>query len=56
VLSVARLYNKDQMSLRVSPETAVMRIGDWCEMADSPGAEERPLLEAATKQRSKDRD
>jgi hypothetical protein len=56
VLPVPRLYNDDQLPLRQRPETAVRRVGGWCEMAASPGAEERPLLEAATKQRSEDHD
>jgi hypothetical protein len=60
VLSVPRLYNEGQLSLRKSPETAVIRVGSWCEIVTSlrgrePGAEDRPLLEDVTKQ-SKDRD
>jgi hypothetical protein len=57
VRSVQMLYKEDQLPLR--PETAVRRVGVWCEVAASmrrSGAEERPLLEAATKQRSEDRD
>jgi hypothetical protein len=55
-------WKSAQVQLRVeSPETAVRRIGDWCEMAASlrghePGNRERPPLEDATKQRSEDRD
>jgi hypothetical protein len=32
---VLRLYNEDQLPLRVSLETAVRRVGCWCEMAAS---------------------
>jgi hypothetical protein len=35
VESVPRLYNEDQLPLRDSPETAVRRVGGWCEMAAS---------------------
>jgi hypothetical protein len=35
VQSVPRLYNEDQLPLRESPETAVRRVGGWCEMAAS---------------------
>jgi hypothetical protein len=38
VRSVPRLYNEDQLRLRESSETAVRRIGGWCEMAASLGA------------------
>jgi hypothetical protein len=31
--SVPRLYNDEQERLRESLETAVRRIGGWCEMA-----------------------
>jgi hypothetical protein len=33
--SVSRLYNERQLQLRVSLETAVRRVGGWCEMAAS---------------------
>jgi hypothetical protein len=33
--SVPRLYNVEQLRLRESLETAVRRVGDWCEMAAS---------------------
>jgi hypothetical protein len=61
VLSVPGLYNEDQLPLRDRPETAVTRVGDWCEMVASlrgtcPGEEERPLLEAVNKQRFEDCD
>jgi hypothetical protein len=36
VRSVPRLYNEDQLPLDESLETAVRRIGGWCEMAASP--------------------
>jgi hypothetical protein len=52
--SVPRLYNEDQLPIRVSPETAARRVGGWCKIASSPKAEEHPLLEAATKQLSED--
>jgi hypothetical protein len=35
VLSVTGLYNGDRPSLRDSPETAVSRVGGWCDMAAS---------------------
>jgi hypothetical protein len=35
MLSVPRLYNEDQLSLREGPETAVRRVGGWCETAAS---------------------
>jgi hypothetical protein len=35
VRSVPRIYNEDQRSLRESTETAVRRVGGWCEMAAS---------------------
>jgi hypothetical protein len=54
--SMPRLYNEEQLPLRESPETVVGRVGGWCEMAASPKAEERLLLEHVTKQRSGDRD
>jgi hypothetical protein len=60
--SVPRLYNEDQLQLRESFETAAIKVGGWCEMAApacedaSPEAEERPLMEAVTKQRNKDSD
>jgi hypothetical protein len=41
---------------RDSLEAAVRRVGGWCEMAASPEAEERPLLEDVTKQSNEDRD
>jgi hypothetical protein len=56
VRPVPRLYNEDQLPLRASLETAVRRVGGRCEMAASLGAEERPLLEDVSKQRSEDRD
>jgi hypothetical protein len=57
---VPRLYNEDQLPLRESLETAIGRVGGWCEMAASlrevsPGAEEHPLLQDVAKQRSDDR-
>jgi hypothetical protein len=33
--SVPRLYNKEQLRLRERLETAVRRVGGWCEMAAS---------------------
>jgi hypothetical protein len=33
VRSVLRLYNEDQLPLEESPETAVRRVGGWCETA-----------------------
>jgi hypothetical protein len=56
VRSVPIRYNEDHLSLRKRPETAVRRVGVWCEVAASPGAEERPLLQDVTQQRSEDRD
>jgi hypothetical protein len=44
VQSMPKLYNEDQVPIRVSPETAVKRVGGWCEMAASPRAEDHPLL------------
>jgi hypothetical protein len=35
VLSVPRPCNENQLPLRESPETAVTRVGDWCDMAAS---------------------
>jgi hypothetical protein len=35
VRSVPRLYNEGQLSLLKSIETAVRRVGGWCEMAAS---------------------
>jgi hypothetical protein len=32
VLSVPRLYNEEELRLRESLETAMRRVGDWCEM------------------------
>jgi hypothetical protein len=60
VRSVSKPCSEDQLPLRESLETAVRRVGVWCEMAASlrehePRAEERPLLEGVTKQRSEDR-
>jgi hypothetical protein len=37
VRSVPRLYNEEQLRLRESLETAVRRVGGWCEMAGSLG-------------------
>jgi hypothetical protein len=37
VRSVPRLYNKGQLPLAESLETAVRRVGGWCEMAVSLG-------------------
>jgi hypothetical protein len=37
VRSVPRLYNEGQLPLEKSLETAVRRVGDWCEMAASLG-------------------
>jgi hypothetical protein len=56
VRSMPIRYNEDQLPLRKSPEMAVKRVGVWCEMAASLRAEERPLLEDVTQQRSEDRD
>jgi hypothetical protein len=50
VRSVPKLYNEGQLPLLVLIlETAVRRVGGWCEMAASlrgrkPGAGERPLV------------
>jgi hypothetical protein len=54
--SVPRLYNEEQLPLWDSLETAVRRVGVWCEMAASPESEKRPLLEDVTLQRSENRD
>jgi hypothetical protein len=35
VWSMLKLYNDDQLPLQQSPEMAVRRVGDWCEMAAS---------------------
>jgi hypothetical protein len=35
VRSVPRLYSEEQVRLRDSLETAVRRVGGWCEMAAS---------------------
>jgi hypothetical protein len=61
VRSVPTQCNEDQLALWDSPETAVRRVGGWCEMPPAckvviQGAEERPLLKDVTKQRSEDRD
>jgi hypothetical protein len=61
VMSVPSLYNDDQLRLRNSLETAVRRVGGWCEMVASlrgwsPGTEDRSPLEDVTKQSSEDRD
>jgi hypothetical protein len=37
VLSVPSQYNEEQLRLRESSETAVRRVGGWCEMAASLG-------------------
>jgi hypothetical protein len=37
VQSVPRLYNEGQLPLEGSLETAVRRVGDWCEMAANLG-------------------
>jgi hypothetical protein len=37
VPSIPGLYNEDQLPLQESPEMAVRRVGDWCEMAASLG-------------------
>jgi hypothetical protein len=37
VRSSPRLYNEDQLQLETSLQTAVRRIGGWCEMAASLG-------------------
>jgi hypothetical protein len=50
VLSVPRISNQDQLPLRDSLETGV-KWPPACEDV-SPVAEERPLLEDVTKQRS----
>jgi hypothetical protein len=55
--SVPRLYNADKLP----SETAVRRLGIWCEMAASlrgrePGSRKRPLLEDVTKKGSEDHD
>jgi hypothetical protein len=44
VLSVPKPYN-EQLRLQESLEKAVRRVGGWCEMVVSPGAEEYLLLE-----------
>jgi hypothetical protein len=61
VRSVPRLYHEDQLSLRESHETAVRRGGGWWGLAVSlrgrePESKGRSAWEAATKQRSEDRD
>jgi hypothetical protein len=35
--SVPRLYNEEQLRLQESLETAVKRVGGWCEMGASLG-------------------
>jgi hypothetical protein len=35
VWSMSGLYNEDQLPLRESHETAVRKVGGWCEMAAS---------------------
>jgi hypothetical protein len=35
--SMLRLYKEDQLSFLESPETAVRRLGGWCEVAASLG-------------------
>jgi hypothetical protein len=35
--SVPMLYNEEQLRLQESLETAVRRVGGWCEMATSLG-------------------
>jgi hypothetical protein len=35
VWSVPRIYNEEQLQLQESLETAVRRVGGWCEMAAS---------------------
>jgi hypothetical protein len=35
VRSVPKLYNEEQLRLQDSLETAVRRVGGWCEMAAS---------------------
>jgi hypothetical protein len=37
VWSMPRLYNEDQLPVEESLETAVRRVGGWCEMAGSLG-------------------
>jgi hypothetical protein len=37
--SVPMLYNEEQLRLRERLETAVTRVGVWCEMAASLGVE-----------------
>jgi hypothetical protein len=37
VRSVLRLYNEGKLPLEKSVETAVRRVGGWCEMAASLG-------------------
>jgi hypothetical protein len=55
--SVQRIYNEEQLRLRESLETAVRRVGGWCEMAGSLGVEWSGVevrvrqLEAVTGQR-----
>jgi hypothetical protein len=59
---VPRLYNKDQVPLQVSPETAVRRVEEvgvrWLSGCKdmSLQAEECLLLEATTKECSEDHD
>jgi hypothetical protein len=36
---VPRLYNEEQLRLQESLETAVRRVGGWCETATSLGVE-----------------
>jgi hypothetical protein len=59
--SMPRLCKKDQLLLRDGPETAVRRLGGWCEMAASlqehkPGCRGLSLFEDVTKKYSEDRD
>jgi hypothetical protein len=48
VRSVPTLYNEDNLPLRDSPETAVKRIGIWCEMAASMRGHERGSIGTST--------
>jgi hypothetical protein len=58
---LAGAISRGPAPLRDSPETAVRKVRGGCEMAASlrefeSWSRERPLLEAATKQRNEERD
>jgi hypothetical protein len=46
VRSVPRLHNEEQLRLQESLETAVRRVGDWCEMVTSNWSNELVVRES----------